>query len=104
MATPSIKGSTIAKVVEDVRRLRDENFVTDEEIEGQLDGEALAILDAKFNDAGWYPLSIYEQYVQLLLETEGEGDPEYLRKRGCETGNRLMKAGLYQQLEFLSSV
>ena len=101
MATPSIKGATISKLVEDVHRLLDEGAVPPEEVEAYLDTEALALLDAKFNDAGWYPLAVYEQYALLLLEMEGKGNLAYLRERGYRTGDRLVKSGLYQQFEFL---
>jgi hypothetical protein len=101
MAIPSIKGSTIAKLVDDVRRLRDAGDIAPDELEARLDAEALALLDTKFNDAGWYPLATYEQYAVLLLEVEGKGDPAYLHQRGQRAGERLVESGLYQQLEYL---
>jgi len=40
--------------------------------------------------------------VELLRDVEGGGHNEYLRQRGALAAERLLKAGLYQQMEYLS--
>lgn len=101
MAIPSIKGHIIDKLVEDVCAVRDRSDAMEALVEEHLDTDALELLEQKVNPASWYPLTTYDQLSLLLLETEGRGDPKYLRARGDAIGRRVMEAGLYQQLEFL---
>jgi len=101
MGTPSIKGSIIDKLIEDVASLRERGPDMEALVEERLDAEALELLDTKVNPASWYPLTTYDQLSSLLMETEGRGSEAYLRARGSAIGERVMKAGLYQQLEFL---
>lgn len=101
MATPSIKGSIIDKLVEDVGALRHRSDAVEALVEERLDAQALELLDQKVNPASWYPLTTYDQLSLVLLEIDGRGDPNYLRERGAVIGRRVMQAGLYQQLEYL---
>lgn len=101
MRRPSIKGSVIDQLVEDVRAVRDGSPEMAARVEARLDTESLALLDTKVNPASWYPLTTYDQLSTVLLEVEGGGDPAYIRARGEAIGRRTMEAGLYQQLEFL---
>jgi hypothetical protein len=54
--TPSIKGSAISSVIEDVCRLRDTDQITPERLESSLEPADLALLDAKVQAALWYPI------------------------------------------------
>lgn len=101
MGTPSIKGSIIDRLVEDVGALRERSSEMESVVEARLDAEALELLDTKVNPVSWYPLTTYDQLSRLLLDVEGHGDVGYLRERGAAIGRRVMEAGLYQQLEFL---
>lgn len=101
MRKPSIKGSIIDQLVEDVSALRDRGPEMESLVEERLDEVSLALLEEKVNPASWYPLTTYDQLSRLLLEIEGRGDPSYIRTRGAAIGQRVMETGLYQQLEFL---
>ncbi len=101
MAEPSIKGSIFKGVIDDLARLREEGGVSEEQIEARLAAEDLVFLEAEVNPASWYPIESYARITQLLGETEGAGKDGYV-ERGRASARRLMKAGLYQQLAFLS--
>jgi hypothetical protein len=96
---PSIKGSALSSVVEDVRRLRDEGRLGADELEARLEAADLALIDAKIQAALWYPIDGYRRLSELLLDVEGGGDPEYLVARGAHAAERLWAAGLYVQLQ-----
>lgn len=101
MAThaPSIKGSAVSALVEDVRALRDGGRLSAEELEARLAPEDLALLESKIQPALWYPITSYRRLSELLLELEGHGDLEYIADRGARAAERLWESGLYVQFQ-----
>lgn len=96
---PSIKGSALTTVVEDLQRLRDAGRLDPERLETRLEPEDLALLDTKIQPALWYPIGPYGRLTEVLLEIEGRGDPRYLVTRGARAAERLWAAGVYVQLQ-----
>ena len=96
---PSIKGSALSSVVEDVRALRDTGRLSAERLESSLAPEHLALLDDKVQPALWYPIEAYRRLTELLLEVSGRGDPQYVVDRGQRAAQRLWESGLYVQLQ-----
>jgi hypothetical protein len=96
---PSIKGSALSSVVEDVRALRDSGRISAERLETSLEAEDLALLEAKVQPALWYPIRSYARLTQLLLQVAGRGDPQYIVDRGARAAQRLWESGLYVQLQ-----
>lgn len=95
---PCIKGMTLASVVEDVKRLRDEGRLSERHL-ARLEAEELGWLDQKIQPALWYPIGGYTRLSELLLEVEGRGNPEYMVRRGAAAAERLFDSGLYAQLK-----
>jgi hypothetical protein len=102
VAEPSIKGSVFKGGITDLRRLLDEGRVTEDEIGARLGAESLAYLEGEILDSGWYPLECYARLLQLLGDVEGAGEEKYFIERGRASARRLMDAGLYGQLDFLT--
>jgi len=102
MAEPSVKGSLFQGAIDDLARLRRVGRVSDEQIEARLAAEDLAFLETNVSAASWYPMDAYARMIQLLGDVEGTGKDSYFVERGRANARRLMKAGLYQQLAFLS--
>jgi len=50
----------------------------------------------------WYDIRIYARLLAILKDAEGDGSIDYLRRRGVQSAERLLNAGLYQQLEYLN--
>lgn len=94
---PCIKGMTLASVVEDVRRLRDEGRLSERHF-SRLEPQELGWLDEKIQPALWYPIGGYTRLSELLLEVEGHGDPQYMVRRGAAAAERLFDSGIYAQL------
>jgi hypothetical protein len=103
MADPSIKGSIVAPMVEEILDLRERGRISAEELEGRLGRDALALLERKVDPSAWIPLSIYEQLALVLQVNEGGSPEAYMRARGERAGERLASAGIYQQLKFVAS-
>ncbi len=97
MKEPAIKGTVIVNLVADVLRLRAEGRVSEEELAVRLEPRDLKVLDEKILPSTWYPIDTYRRLTELLLETEGGGE-DYLRARGAGSANRLLAAGLYEQM------
>ena len=100
MSHPSIKGSVFSSVVEDVERLIRVGLVSREKIEAKLGDEALSHLDESIQPALWYPIESYRLLSEFLVEVEGGGRMEYMFERGERSAERLMDAGLYEQLRY----
>lgn len=99
MKIPSIKGTALQSVHEDVHRLIEAGRLSREALELRLEPEDLLILDAKVAPATWYPIASYARLVEMLVHEEAEGRArEYLMARGARTAERLSAAGIYQQL------
>jgi hypothetical protein len=98
-SVPSIKGSALSSVVEDVRALRDSGRVSADLLEARLEAADLALLEAKIQAALWYPIDSYARLTGILLEVAGRGDPQYVVDRGARAAQRLWESGLYVQLQ-----
>ena len=58
MVDPSIKGSIVAPMVEEILVLREADRVSEGELEARLASDSLALLDTKVNPSEWVPLRI----------------------------------------------
>jgi hypothetical protein len=96
---PSIKGSALSSVVEDVRALRDSGRISADRLEASLEAADLALVDNKIQPALWYPIQSYARLTKVLLDVAGRGDPKYVVDRGARAAQRLWESGLYVQLE-----
>ena len=101
-AVPSVKGSLIAATVEDVKKLVGAGALSEEELERRLEPADLGVLSREVNLTSWYDIRIYARLLAVLKEVEGGGSSEYLKRRGAHSAERLLNAGLYQQLEYLN--
>jgi hypothetical protein len=100
-AIPSVKGSVFASVAEDVRKLIERGAVARDEVARRLTPADLRLLESEVFVSHWYDIRAYARLSELLRDTEGDGDNEFLRQKGRETARRLLDAGLYAQLEYL---
>ena len=98
---PCIKGTAIADLVEDTRKLLNDGKISQREIEARLTAEDLALLEEPVVESRWYDVHSYRRLTELLRDVEGEGRDEYVRGRGRARGQRLIEGGLYQQMEYL---
>jgi len=96
---PSIKGSALSSVVEDLRALRDSGRISRARIEKTLQPVDLALLDTQIEPALWYPIQSYARLTEVLLDVLGRGDPQYIADRGARAAQRLWESGLYVQLQ-----
>ena len=101
MREPSIKGIAITQLIEDVRGFRDRSLEGRHDVEACVNAAGLALLDEKIEPATWYPIEAYQSLTRFLWEREGHGSVEYLRRRGAASAERVLDAGIYQQIEFL---
>jgi len=101
-AIPSVKGSLVAASVEDVNKLAQSKAISQAELARRLEPGDLAILAEGVQTGAWYDIRIYARLLALLKDVEGEGSNDYLRRRGAQSAERLLNAGLYQQLEYLN--
>ena len=101
-AVPSVKGSLIAASVEDLNKLVKAGTLSEAELERRLEPGDLEVLSRGVSMMGWYDIRIHARMLELLKDVEGDGSDDYLRRRGAQSAERLLDAGLYQQLEYLN--
>ena len=102
MSEAAIKGSAVITLIEDVAQCVEQGRVSPEALEVQLKPEDVALLGEKVSPVKWYPIDQYRRLTDLLFELAGEGrDFEtYLKARGAAAAERLIRSGLYQQLDY----
>jgi hypothetical protein len=98
-APPSIKGTAFANVVSELHELMAIGRVTRELLTRRLDPNDLAIIDQPIQPSGWYEIRLYGELATLMEEVAG--GPDFSRQRGARSAELLLKAGIYQQLEYV---
>ena len=102
MAGPGIKGRILAAAFEDAQKLVTTGAVKASELSRWLHPEDLEMLERPLAPSDWYDIKAYARVCELLRDVEGEGRDQYLHDRGVRTGERLLEAGLYAQLEYVT--
>lgn len=93
-AVPSMKGSVMVGVVEDVAKLLARGEVSWRDLSRWLEPDDEALLEQQITVSSWIDIRIYDRMNALLLEVAGGGDTEYFREQGRRTARRLLESGL----------
>jgi hypothetical protein len=99
---PSIKGRIFGVAVEDANKLLASGELVRAELPRWLQPDDLPFLTKTIGAADWYDVACYARFLVLLRDVEGYGSNDYLKGRGKQTADRLLDAGLYSQMEYLS--
>jgi hypothetical protein len=101
MEGPAIKGLAIENLVADLARYLEEKEALPEEIEARLEPDDLTLLREKVVASTWYPMDQYERLCRALYDLAGAGATveEFQYERGIAAAERLIKAGVYAQLD-----
>ena len=100
----SAKGSIVVGAVASLRRHRKSGRIRDAEMQVRLSASALELLEEKIGIGRWYPMSAFAELVDFEWDLVGGRDPEYARRAGAISAQRLFETGRYQQLEFAQRV
>lgn len=101
MSKPAIKGTLFAGVVEDLNRGLESGSISHARLEAELSADEIALLDEKINATSWYCIHSYHRMVGLLCRAEGGGLDEYWHERGMRAADRMVDAGIYQQMDYI---
>jgi hypothetical protein len=99
-AEPSVKGSLMLGAVVSVRRHRKQGRITQDQLTARLSGSALELVEQKIDIGRWYPVKAFTELLDLDWEVGASRDPQYMRRQGEESANRLFGSGIYQQLAY----
>jgi hypothetical protein len=97
---PCIKGSTIADLFEDLKKLIDAGEISQADVDRHLHEEDRKLLDGPIATGSWYSVQSQARALELMRDTVGGGHNRLLVERGKRKGEKLMEAGLYQQMEY----
>ena len=98
MNRPAIKGTAFVSAAGDLDELVQTGRLTRAQIEARLRPEDLEILAGKVLPGDWYPIDSYGRILDLLGEVDG-GGPPYHVQRGRRAAERLLRNGIYRQLD-----
>ncbi|HEX5068456.1 MAG TPA: hypothetical protein VFY49_20205 [Myxococcota bacterium] len=98
---PSAKGTLVLGAVVAVRRHREKGRITEHELEVRLRAETLALLEQKLVIAAWYPIECFCELMDVNWEIAGKRDPDFMRREGERSADRLFETGIYPQLRFV---
>jgi hypothetical protein len=97
---PSAKGTQVLGAVVAVRRHPEKGRITEHELEVRLRAETLALLEQKLVIAAWYPIECFCELMDVNWEIAGKRDPDFMRREGERSADRLFETGIYPQLRF----
>lgn len=100
--TPSVKGSVLAGHAEVLIKYLAENAVEPDVLAERFPEGELDLLSKPIHASSWYDVRIYQRVLEFLRDYEGYGSNAYLIAAGERSAQKLIEAGLYQQLEYLS--
>jgi hypothetical protein len=97
---PSAKGTLVLGAIVAVRRHREKGRITEHELEVRLRAETLALLEQKIMIAGWYPIECFCELMDVNWDVAGKREPDFMRREGERSADRLFETGIYPQLRF----
>ena len=97
---PSAKGTLVLGAVVAARRHREKGRISLQQLEVRLSGPALSLIDQKILIAAWYPIDAFCELMDLNWELGGQRDPDFMRREGERSADRLFDTGIYPQLKF----
>ena len=100
-AAPSIKGSVLAGHAEALTKYLASHPVDREVLARRFPDGELAMLAGPISAGAWYDLATYQRVLEFLRDHPGEGRNEYLLAAGTRSAEALIRAGFYQQMEYL---
>lgn len=99
-AEPAAKGMLVLGVAVAARRHRDQGRISETELELRLGAQALALIDQKIMIAAWYPIRAFCELMDLNWDIGGGRAPEFMRREGERSADRLFDSGIYPQMRF----
>jgi len=96
---PSAKGSVVMGVVASLRSAKKNGRVSEEQLAARLSSAAFALYERKIEIGLWYPMAAFGELVEFEWQLAGK-DPDYARRSGVQSADRMFDAGIYQQLDY----
>ena len=98
---PSAKGTLVLGSIVAVRRHREKGRITEHQLEARLRADTLALLEQKIVIAAWYPIECFCELLDVNWDVAGKREPEFMRREGERSADRLFDTGIYPQLRFV---
>jgi hypothetical protein len=98
---PSIKGSVVAGHAEVLQKYLASRTLDPAGLERYFRPGDLELLAGPIVATEWYDISMYRRLLEFLRDYPGEGDNDYLIAAGRRSAEALIRAGIYQQMEYL---
>ena len=97
----AIKSSVLAGHAEVLMKYLASHPVAPEVLSRRFPDGEMELFARPITAIGWYDIQIYQRLLEFLRDFPGEGRNEYLLDAGTRSAEALIRAGFYQQLEYL---
>jgi hypothetical protein len=97
----SIKGSVVAGHAEVLTKYLASHPTAPDVLARRFAEGELGMLARPISAIGWYDIRTYQRVLEFLRDYPGEGKNEYLLDAGTRSAEALIRAGFYQQMEYL---
>ena len=95
---PSVKGSILAVALGQLRSLVERGVVTQADAEAAVGDRLPTAQWDRIAPSAWYPVTLYDRVLTLMMQRAGGGNTEYLVELGREAAGVLARQGIYKQL------
>ena len=100
-SAPSIKGSVVAGHAEALQKHLASRTLDPAILESRFGPGELEVLSGPIRTTDWYDIGMYQRLLEFLRDYPGKGDDLYLISAGRRSAEALIRAGMYQQMEYL---
>ena len=95
---PAIKGSVFANFAEELLALASQGSIAREDLARRLEPGELDLVEGRTLPHQWIDLRLHARVLELIGEIGGR---DHLRRVSEKTADRMLEAGLYQQLRYV---
>lgn len=99
MPEPSVKGTLVQAAVSELRELEQQGSVSRATLERDLKPDDLELLDDDLLVSAWYSMASYGRILEAIAAAKGRDADEDSVETGRQGAHRLVKMGLYRQLD-----
>jgi hypothetical protein len=93
---PSVRGRGFAAAAQELHALLETGRLDAEAVEARLPAADLELLEHKPDPDAWVPIESYARVLDLLAETSEAAPVDFHRRRGLESAERLIDAGVHE--------
>ena len=94
-SAPALKGAAVHRTIDLLKEAIEAGQISMDDVTVRLEASDLNLLDEKIESSLWYPVDSVSRISELLLETLGKNDYDFMVDQGRETAARFQREGIF---------